>query len=433
MNKRIAPFALVLGALILQYIPQLLAPLSQLDGAWYFSQAVSISNGSFVINNFTNVSMPLLYGWLQADIALIAPNQYGIMAFYAIVLLLFGLFIFKEKKVTIASTCFVLLLLFDHTFQLHRPEPVILILGVITYIVLEKRKAPLVHYILAGLIFTAIHPVNGLLLSGSILVSKNQVNFKNPKIWLIPLIGGAVALAFIKLFPDHIYTTTLLNRLGNWNFNSLLKFSRFSGFTLLGLCLLAPTFWNTQSLLAMFALIIACSLLGGYYYFLFLTVPLILFALKNPLEQKFRFLLYVVVGISFLVNILHPIFTRFENPRYSQQVHAINHELKNLETSEQLFVQNQFAPAVYKNPNCKMLLIDKNQIMVVDEIETGDLLVVTSIKQVLRMRSFLKNEYPDLTYEIEEVLPETAGNLSLTSFYQKRTEGLGLWVLHFYE
>ena len=100
---------------------------------------------------------------------------------------------------------------------------------------------------------------------------------------------------------------------------------------------------------------------------------------------------------------------------------------KNEETK--VFTENYFAPPLFQHKSARLILADKNHVLLSDSFKAQDEILTYFEGKPSQIVKYLENENPLLEYQVYEIIPKVKGNLTLTSLYTKRTKSLGLWQI----
>jgi hypothetical protein len=429
-NKVLAVFV-VLGVIASIYIPKILCPLNELDGAWYFSQAASIINGDFIFNNFTNSSTPLLYGWVQAPIALVFQTSFSVIFFYTLAILLLGLFLINKIDHKNLLLLIPLLLVTDKSLLTNRPEIVSVLLALVLFIAwnrIKGRSYQVFFGILFSLLLIVIHPANGILAISGILAYHSLLIPKNKRLLVIYSIIGLVSVFALFFLESNVFKDVLIYRIQNYQFKYIYKFVAFSAFSIGALIYITKSTWNRWKWLNFLGLITLCAILGGSYYFTFLFIPLLLNVLNEKDKLRWSPLLWIAVLFNVLANVVHPLYAHQENREYCTQINTIYHEVSNnYNIDQKVFLESYFATSQYfNNKSARMILIDNVRVQPFDKIESSDLILMTNSNKLARLEGYLRNN--NLEYSSATHIKPVKGLLSLQSAYTRRTDSLGLWV-----
>jgi hypothetical protein len=330
-----------------------------------------------------------------------------------------------------------LLLVCDKLLLLDRPEAVglLCILG-LHYLWSKNKKNPIIWMIAGTALLAAIHLPLGILNLATILCYfKLLFKFETKYyVLLVTCILGLVMVCYF--FPANVYATIFLNRLHILSIDLFLKFLMFSGVTLFALIYTARKHIEKTLVINLVTLLLLCSLLGGYYYFTYLFIPLILLLREYKFTTKPSLVLLTAIAFNIVANVTHPIFTQVENQAYCKQVNSIAQEVYEIESdilkkgrSIQLFAENEFGPGAFTpRNNCRMLLYAPERLKVCGEIQKGDKVVMVSPTKLSRFLNYSKINYDSETFTIEQISNPVPGKLSLQSLYTKQTDSLSLEV-----
>jgi hypothetical protein len=331
-----------------------------------------------------------------------------------------------------------LLLISDKLVLLNRPEPVGLfcILG-LHYLWYRNKKNTKLWLIAGTALLAAIHLPTGILSLAAILCYYKLLFKFETKYYVLAVAGTLVLVMVCYFFPTNVYVTIFLDRLHILSIDLFLKFLMFSGVTLVALLYTIRKHIDKTLVINLVTLLLLCTVLGGYYYFTYLFIPLILLLKEYKFTTKPSLFLLAAIAFNVVANVVHPIFTQVENQAYCKQVNSVAREVYKIESdilkesrSTQLFVENEFGPGAFtQGNNCRMLLYDPERLQVFGEIQKGDKVVIVSPTKLSRFLDYSKINYDSETFTIEQILNPVPGKLSLQSLYTKRTDSLGLWVL----
>ncbi len=413
-------------------ISQFICPINELDGAWYFSQAASIINGHPFFNEFTQYNTPLLFGWVQAPVALVVKSQYSVVMFYALVIFLLGFLIAKNMysqnlwwSLLIAS-----LLISDKSILSQRPEVVVLMLSVLfwlRYRVLDTPSHKLTWGFLFAIILVALHPANGVLAIAGFLCAQQALVPQTLKRGAIFLVIGIVGLSIFFLMPENVFKSMLVYRLETYNLSVLVKFFSFSGITIAAFLLLLKTHLSREKVLNFLALFIVCSALGTSYYLVFLFIPLLIWTIENKEDMKWKPLAYLALGFNLALNVIHPNYVRIENSAYCNQIYKVHEEIAKHGGDNKVFLESYFATAqFFDNSNSRMILLDPIRTQPFDSIKSGDVVLMTNPRKCIQLEEYL-NMGGKRFAQTADIKP-VKGLLSIKSLYKSRSDSLGLWV-----
>lgn len=429
-------FSLIVIAAI--YIPKIVCPINEQDGAWYFSQASSILQGGGVFNFFTNTNYPVLYGWLQLPLATSYTPIYGHLLFYLTVLLALAfylIFIFRNTSLVLVVP---LLLISNKSILLQRPEIFGILITLILYLSWAKNKKNNTLWLVLGSIsISAIHLPMGILCTAAILYYHRLLFRFEIKYYLLAILGIIVLLLACFFYPDNIYISIFIERVHHLSFSPLLKFTFFSGLTILGLIYTSRKHIDKVLIINLIALLLLCTILGGYYYFAYLFIPLLLLLREHKFTLQPNFILFAALTFNVLANVVHPIFVQVENTQYAHQANKVATQILELQKEllrtdfvPKLFIENEFAPAAFtQGKNCRMVLYDPARLQIFDTIASGDKIVMVSPTKLDRFLENRRIENPSESFAIDEKIYPAKGKLSLLSLYTERTDSLGLWIL----
>ena len=238
------------------------------------------------------------------------------------------------------------------------------------------------------------------------------------------------------LIPDNIFPATLMFRLSRFTLATPFKFLLYSSVTLIPLLYLVKEYINRTFIINYFVLLLATLFFGAYYYMLMLFVPPILILIEHAHTIKYQKWIIAPITLNILINIVSPIYTAAENPIYCNQVNSIIAITSSIEqrlledpNTPKFYLESSISPSVItQGNNGRMLLFETDSMQIFDDIDAGDKIAITSAR---KMKLFLKHyrSSKNVTFENQELLAPVPGKLSIKSFYRKRTEPLGLWIL----
>ena len=429
MLKKNAPYFLIL-LFLLAVLPKFFNPINGLDAAWNYSNATNLSGDLY--NPYTNNIVSNLYCYTQSFVAFGVSNQYGSILFHSLVLLGFLLVIYGELGFTNKAFFLGLIVVSSYYFKLHRSEHVTLLIALILYQASFKHAAAFTRILLISIIVFTLHPVHGLLTFVGLLAYEQSILKNIKQLILLGIVALLGLVAIHYLIPENTYSNSLILRINHIGITPLFTFLKHGALTLAALLLLTIKKWNMSFTVHLLALFVLITLFGTANYYVFLLLPLLLVAInENDIVHQKPILAGLIV-VSALINIVHPILIQLENPHYAQTSRAIVQQNKEVAVRFKLgkiFTENYFAPPLFKNSESRMMLVDKEQVLLVDTISKGDILLTYFKSKPQQIIEHLGNNYPEFTYEVIESIPAIDGNLTLTSYYKKRTDSLGLWVI----
>ena len=146
----------------------------------------------------------------------------------------------------------------------------------------------------------------------------------------------------------------------------------------------------------------------------------------------------MTISIALVFNvftcIIHPFVVYFENPAYASKARQINtviEAIKDEESDTTVFIDQHIGLPLYANsPRAKMIMsIDAESYFIMTKPEPGDIAYFTSQKDAAAFSQEVFTTYGYSTTDVTTLENPIKGKLTLQSFYNKRTDSLGLYRL----
>lgn len=415
-----------------------LIPLNAMDTGWDFGHAYTILRGenNIVYNDYLNANANYLYGIVIHPFIAFAYPYFAPAVFYSIVLSLFGILLFVNRRKWALSLAVILLLVSSYHPLNHRPEIFTLLIGLLSYsfIFSEDNKIKWNILIPLGLALTMLHAANGILMVASLLATKNLL-FKPHKMYYALYFAGAIGVAFLVMYLSNWhYVEVLQHRVLSGNhFQNAGTFLKYSGPLLVALLLTKRSIWTYEFGINYFLLICLSTLLGAHYYYLFILVPFIL----HPMATRTLWANGIVCGsllFTLYTNIAHKYIVATENQKYIATAYDIQHYLENLnleKTTYQIFINQHIGASLYaRNTRAKMILKNSSdEFLIVSKPKQSDIAFFSQQKNAIAFAKDIKNRFDLNTSKLQQIIAPTCGKLTLQSLYTRRTDSLGLYKL----
>ena len=426
---------------VIASIARVLIPLNAMDTAWDFGHAYTMLRGGNCIayNDYLHNKPDYLYGLVITPIAAFSSSIYVPKIFYSILLALLAVVLFIRKEKYRLSIGIILLLLSNYIILTHRPEIFTLLIGCLSYPYLYiGNRINWKVFIPLGFILFLIHPPNAVLMGAAVLASKNLL-IKKSNFYLAIYSCIIVLIIYILLSSSQIHHFAILkNRILEGN--PLIDFRQFlvySGITLLALAIAKRKIWTTVFILNYGILFLLCILLGPYYYYVFLLVPLILTTSisKGKITQA---AIAVAVVCNVYTNIIHLGVVHLENPTYALKATEINTAIEDLARSEPthtVFIDQHIGLPLYaKSRSAKMMMnVSNEDYFIVTQPKSGDVAFFTKMSDAHFFATEINEYKKDYKTRITKIIEPVKGKLTLQSLYTNRTDSLGLYKMTIYE
>ncbi len=424
------------------------------DGPWTLSLVLSYLNHHYDYSLFAQSYDGPIFKWHVEQIVLspffkyITINRYSIFIFHLFIFLLNCFLTGVIFKKTNTSNVYFFLMAGAQITSIYfyglRIEPVLitLVLSMILMdLTIQNFQLKLVFQSILTSIIGLIHPVGGIvaILTMIILfIINGSFNVRNILAYSFICLVCVLFLSEFSLKEYILYY--LKHNQGDdhsFNLNTIFKYFLFSPvFLSLIIILLKSDKKKLKSFLIILSFVLPLLFLGRSYYFVYLYIPIVMI-IANSECSKIKFKSFET-GILMISILFGSVFTHFfptyriiENPEYSRTFNAaldyINDYGERVK-SDKIWTTSQLSMEIIDQENSRLFFrFYKN--MDSDGITLINKDVVIFEKAELK-NDIIRNLSPGIKeYRCVEIFPEVKGLVTLSSLFQSRGPGIGLWVL----
>ena len=301
---------IVLFIALLAVLPELILGTNRLDAGWNFSYAVNAMEAPF--NHFTQNNSPYLYPYFQIPFAALSIKYGSVLFHFFIIIGLASITYYKTKSNPKYALLVTLGVLTSYELLCFRSEHFSIFFTLLLYFFIFENHNTRVKIILIPSLIAAIHPLHAFMTLLALLGTEKKYT-KHPFLILITFLICSVLLFLAHIFfPENIYTTKLIGFIIHNDFTALFKFIKYNALSIILFFWVINKKWTADLLVSVFAIVLACSIIGVSQYFALLFIPLILTSISHGQKLQNNALSYILILSSIFFNQIHPLFVLFE-------------------------------------------------------------------------------------------------------------------------
>jgi hypothetical protein len=430
------------------------------DGPWWLSQTYSWLRGNFFEApfGFSHIS-PFLNPYMYAVIttpffALKIPQEISLQiycAIWQIVALFLAYRILKSHRANPSSMIIILMSIVTvpYYYSLREEVPIITLLLLVVYILeqrhLAKKKSPFILIAFLSAFIGIIHPVGGVfsvtlvvlfLFTHSYKLSDYLKYFVFLFFFILVMYGPIIFVDF-NSWRNSFFNSSVRNehRFKLLTFIKFVSINPFLFFPYISVVLFTAKNVRilVREVIYFFFVVVIIAIFGKSYYFPYLIVFFVWRLTELP---SIKFPNFVVIACIFIFPILShylPTFQQLENRAYVNQANL------NLSTVDS-YSSTAETNYVWVPPYIGMPIIDKegsrahHSCSLQSEIllNAGDIILVDTLDGLnCLLDRYIANPSSELV--VTEIYPEVPGLLSISSLFQDRSDGVGLWEIRLKE
>lgn len=419
-------FIFILKACVVLFHP------SSVDGAWQFSSLHSFNRGTFWFNDYMQHGHEHFFTitYLLSPVLNLLGESPSTL-FYFLVYILNStllLLLFRPKKVL--QYAVLLVYLISPFFYSGRMEDIALLVILAGILVVRSFPEKQSFIVMLWMMLTAlIHPASFLLtgIFSTYWLLKQQSVVKT----MLTFSPGILVAVTMLLVNWSIYLNEVNYRAFDNRFHVLAEILVYLAPILAVLILIIH---RREEIILIITLLLALTLLGKSYYTTTM-VGLSVFFVSNGFQSiSFNWVkqagMIVAVLIALWVFPVNKMIQWAENPAFITQHAQLRHQLEQVKyPSGHLFAEPNMAESFLSNKDTRFCLYvpKQNQWLIAQEFKPGDLMIVTDVDAFHTAQSQFRHQIAG----IDTIMDNNIGPLLLSSGYQRRKNGVNLWVLKF--